>query len=103
MDLTKALVLSALVFVLVEYAKQSLPDRWLAAKGVLAGASLVIGIAVGWATGVVGWTLIGPMLTLLAVEVISVGAFLLLQITGGVGRIGRAIEQALASERALAS
>lgn len=45
MDLTKALVLSGLVFVLVEYAKQTLPDPWLAAKGVLAGAALVIGIA----------------------------------------------------------
>jgi glycosyltransferase 2 family protein len=52
---------------------------------------LVIGIAVAWATGVVGWTLIGPMCTLLAVEVISVGGFLLLQVTGGVGRIGRAL------------
>jgi hypothetical protein len=44
---------------------------------------------VAWATGVVGWSLIGPMSYLLAVEVIGVGGFILAQVSGGVGRVGR--------------
>jgi hypothetical protein len=50
---------------------------------------LATGILVGWATGVVGSTLLIPMCYLLLVEVIGVGGFIVAQVAGGVGRVGR--------------
>jgi uncharacterized protein (TIRG00374 family) len=71
--------------------ERSVPSLILAktAEVVAQSLLLVTGLAVAWATGVVGWALIGPMCSLLAVEVICVTGFVLVQVTGGVGRVGR--------------
>jgi uncharacterized protein (TIRG00374 family) len=70
--------------------EQSVPSLILAKTAEVTGQTLLLvtGILVAHATGV-GWTLIGPMYTLLAVEVVAVGGFVLVQMTGGVGRISR--------------
>lgn len=69
----------------------SVPSLILAktAEVVAQALLLVTGILVAWATGVVGWALLGPMCYLLIVEVIAVGGFILAQVAGGVGRAGR--------------
>jgi uncharacterized membrane protein YbhN (UPF0104 family) len=69
----------------------SVPSLILAKTAEVTGQTLLLvtGILVGWATGVVGWSLLGPMCYLLGVEVIGVGGFILVQVSGGVGRAGR--------------
>jgi uncharacterized membrane protein YbhN (UPF0104 family) len=69
----------------------SVPSLILAKTAEVVGQALLLvtGILIAWATGVVGWSLIGPMCYLLVVEVIGVGGFILAQVAGGVGRVGR--------------
>jgi uncharacterized membrane protein YbhN (UPF0104 family) len=69
----------------------SVPSLILAKTAEVVGQALLLvtGIVVAWATGVVGWVLLGPMCYLLIVEVIGVGGFILAQVAGGVGRAGR--------------
>jgi len=69
----------------------SIPSLILAKTAEIVGQTLLLatGIAIGWATGVAGWGLLGPMLYLLLIEVIAVGGFILVQVSGGVGRVGR--------------
>ena len=69
----------------------SVPSLILAKTAEVVGQALLLvtGILVAWATGVVGWSLLGPMCYLLVVEVIGVGGFILAQVAGGVGRAGR--------------
>jgi uncharacterized membrane protein YbhN (UPF0104 family) len=69
----------------------SVPSLILAKTAEVVGQALLLvtGIMVAWATGVVGWVLLGPMCYLLVVEVIGVGGFILAQVAGGVGRAGR--------------
>jgi len=69
----------------------SVPSLILAKTAEVVGQALLLvtGIMVAWATGVVGWVLLGPMCYLLIVEVIAVGGFILAQVAGGVGRAGR--------------
>jgi glycosyltransferase 2 family protein len=69
----------------------SVPSLILAKTAEVVGQALLLvtGILVAWATGVVGWSLLGPMCYLLIVEVIAVAGFILAQVTGGVGRVGR--------------
>jgi uncharacterized membrane protein YbhN (UPF0104 family) len=59
------------------------------AEVVAQGLLLVTGVVLAWTTGVVGWSLLGPMCYLLAVEAIGVGGFILVQVTGGVGWAAR--------------
>ena len=68
-----------------------MPSLILAKTAEVVGQALLLatGILVAWATGVVGWSLLGPMCYLLVVEVIGVGGFILAQVAGGVGRAGR--------------
>jgi glycosyltransferase 2 family protein len=69
----------------------SVPSLILAKTAEVTGQTLLLvtGIALAWATGVVGWSLLGPMCYLLLVEVLCVGGFVLVQVAGGVGRVGR--------------
>jgi uncharacterized membrane protein YbhN (UPF0104 family) len=69
----------------------SVPSLILAKTAEVVGQTLLLatGILVAWATGAVGWTLVGPMCTLLAVQVLAVSGFILVQVAGGVGRLGR--------------
>jgi hypothetical protein len=52
---------------------------------------LLTGIIVAWTTGVVGGALLSSMGYLFAVEVVAIGGFILVQVAGGVGRIGRLV------------
>jgi uncharacterized membrane protein YbhN (UPF0104 family) len=69
----------------------SVPSLILAKTAEVIGQTLLLvtGILVAWMTGIVGWSLLGPMCYLLAVEVIGVGGFILVQVAGGVGGAGR--------------
>jgi uncharacterized membrane protein YbhN (UPF0104 family) len=69
----------------------SVPSLILAKTAEIVGQTLLLatGIAIGWATGVAGRALLGPMSYLLLIQVIAVGGFILVQISGGVGRVGR--------------
>lgn len=69
----------------------SVPSLILAKTAEVVGQALLLltGILVAWATGVVGWSLLGPMCYLLIVEVIAVTGFIVAQVAGGVGRVGR--------------
>jgi uncharacterized membrane protein YbhN (UPF0104 family) len=69
----------------------SVPSLILAKTAEVVGQALLLvtGILIAWATGIVGWSLIGPMCYLLVVEVIGVSGFILAQVSGGVGRVGR--------------
>jgi uncharacterized membrane protein YbhN (UPF0104 family) len=69
----------------------SVPSLILAKTAEVVGQGLLLatGILVAWATGAVGRSLLGPMCYLLGFEVIAVGGFILVQIGGGVGRVGR--------------
>ncbi len=69
----------------------SVPSLILAKTAEVVGQTLLLatGIAVAWATGVVGGALLASMCYLLLVEVICVGGFILAQVAGGVGRVGR--------------
>jgi uncharacterized membrane protein YbhN (UPF0104 family) len=69
----------------------SVPSLILAktAEVVAQALLLLTGILVAWTTGAVGGTLLSSMCYLLVVEVIAVGGFILVQVTGGVGRVGR--------------
>jgi len=71
--------------------ERSVTSLILAKTAEVVGQTLLMitGIVVAWATGIVGWSLIGPMCSLLAVEVIAVSGFVLAQVAGGVGRVGR--------------
>ena len=68
----------------------SVPSLILAKTAEVVGQALLLatGILVAWGTGVVGWSLLGPMCYLLVFEVIGVGGFILVQVGGGVGRVG---------------
>jgi uncharacterized membrane protein YbhN (UPF0104 family) len=68
----------------------SVPSLILAKTAEIIGQALLLatGIAIAWATGV-GWSLVGPMLYLLLFEVVAIGGFILVQVTGGVGWAGR--------------
>jgi uncharacterized membrane protein YbhN (UPF0104 family) len=72
----------------------SVPSLILAKTAEVVGQVLLLvtGILIAWSTGVVGWALLGPMCYLLAVQVIAVGGFILVQVAGGVGRVGRLLE-----------
>jgi glycosyltransferase 2 family protein len=74
--------------------ERSVTSLILAKTAEVAGQTLLLitGIVVALASGVVGWSLIGPMCSLLAVEVIGVGGFILAQVAGGVGRVGRILK-----------
>jgi uncharacterized membrane protein YbhN (UPF0104 family) len=74
----------------VPYDK-SVPSLILAKTAEVVGQTLflVVGILVAWGTGTVGGALIQPMCYLLLVQVIAVGGFILAQVAGGVGRVGR--------------
>jgi glycosyltransferase 2 family protein len=69
----------------------SVPSLILAKTAEIIGQTLLVvtGLLVAWATGAVGPTLLRPMSYLLAVQVVAVGGFILVQVTGGVGRVGR--------------
>jgi uncharacterized membrane protein YbhN (UPF0104 family) len=69
----------------------SVPSLILAKTAEVVAQALLLagGILIAWATGIVGWSLLGPMCYLLLVEVAGVGGFILVQVTGGVGRVGR--------------
>jgi uncharacterized membrane protein YbhN (UPF0104 family) len=69
----------------------SVPSLILAKTAEVAGQTLLLatGIVVAWASGVVGWSLLGPMCYLLAFQLVAVGGFVLVQVAGGVGRVGR--------------
>jgi uncharacterized membrane protein YbhN (UPF0104 family) len=69
----------------------SVPSLILAKTAEVVGQVLLLvtGILVAWATGAVGWALLGPMCYLLIVEVIAVTGFIVAQVAGGVGRVGR--------------
>jgi len=69
----------------------SVPSLILAKTAEVIGQTLLVltGLLVAWATGAVGGTLLRPMSYLLAIQVIAVGGFILVQVTGGVGRVGR--------------
>ena len=69
----------------------SVPSLILAktAEVVAQALLLLTGILVAWTTGAVGGTLLSSMCYLLVVEVIAVGGFILVQVSGGVGRVGR--------------
>jgi glycosyltransferase 2 family protein len=69
----------------------SVPSLILAKTAEVVGQALLLatGILVALGTGVVGWSLLGPMCYLLVAEVICVGGFILAQVSGGVGRVGR--------------
>ena len=69
----------------------SVPSLILSKTAEIVGQALLLatGIAIGWATGAVGGALLGPMLYLLLVEVVAIGGFILMQVTGGVGWAGR--------------
>jgi uncharacterized membrane protein YbhN (UPF0104 family) len=69
----------------------SVPSLILAKTAEVVGQALLLatGILVGWATGVVGSTLLIPMCYLLLIEIIGVGGFIVAQVAGGVGRVGR--------------
>jgi glycosyltransferase 2 family protein len=57
---------------------------------VLAQALLLaLGIGLAWGTGAGNATLLGAMAVLLLVEVVGIGGFLLVQLTGLLGRTGR--------------
>lgn len=72
----------------------SVPSLILAKTAEVVGQALLLvtGILVAWATGAVGWSLLGPMCYLLIVEVIAVTGFIVAQVTGGVGRVGRLLK-----------
>jgi uncharacterized membrane protein YbhN (UPF0104 family) len=69
----------------------SVPSLILAKTAEVVGQALLLvtGILVAWATGAVGWSLLGPMCYLLIVEVIAITGFIVAQVAGGVGRVGR--------------
>jgi glycosyltransferase 2 family protein len=69
----------------------SVPSLILAKTAEIVGQALLLatGIAIGWTTGVVGGALLWPMLYLLLIEVVAIGGFILVQVTGGVGWAGR--------------
>jgi uncharacterized membrane protein YbhN (UPF0104 family) len=69
----------------------SVPSLILAKTAEVVGQTLLLltGILVAWVTGSVGGALLRPMVYLLAVQVIAVSGFILVQVAGGVGRIGR--------------
>ena len=60
----------------------SVPSLILAKTAEIVGQTLLLatGIAIGWATGVAGRALLGPMSYLLLIQVIAVGGFILVQI-----------------------
>jgi hypothetical protein len=69
----------------------SVPSLILAktAEVVAQGLLLLTGILVAWTTGAVGGTLLSSMCYLFVVQVLAVGGFILAQVLGGVGRVGR--------------
>lgn len=69
----------------------SVPSLILAKTAEVVGQTLLLvtGILVAWGTGAIGETLIRPMSYLLLVQVVAVGGFILVQVAGGVGRVGR--------------
>ena len=69
----------------------SVPSLILAKTAEIVGQALLLvtGIVVAWATGIVGRSLLGPMCYLLIVEVIAITGFIVAQVAGGVGRVGR--------------
>jgi uncharacterized protein (TIRG00374 family) len=77
--------------------RRELPYETSVSSLVLAKTSLVLaqalllaaGIVVAWTTGMASSTLLSAMAALLLVELIGVGGFLLVQVTGVVGRTGR--------------
>lgn len=71
--------------------EQSVPSLILAKTAEVVGQTLLLvtGILLAWATGSVGATLLQPMAYLLLVQVIAVSGFILVQVAGGVGRVGR--------------
>lgn len=74
----------------VPYEK-SVPSLILAKTAEVVGQTLLLvtGILLAWAAGTVGGALLEPMAYLLLVQVIAVGGFILVQVAGGVGRVGR--------------
>jgi glycosyltransferase 2 family protein len=71
--------------------ERSVPSLILAKTAEVVGQTLLLatGIVLAWLTSVVGWSLLGPMCYLLVGELICVGGFILVQVAGGVGRVGR--------------
>jgi uncharacterized protein (TIRG00374 family) len=71
----------------------SVPSLILAktAEVVAQALLLLTGILVAWTTGVVGGALLSSMCYLFVVQVIAVGGFILVQVSGGVGRVGRLV------------
>ena len=69
----------------------SVPSLILAktAEVVAQALLLLTGIIVAWTTGVVGGALLSSMCYLFVVQTIAVGGFILVQVSGGVGRVGR--------------
>ena len=69
----------------------SVPSLILAKTAEVIGQALLLltGIVVAWSTGIVGWSLLGPMCYLLIAEVIAITGFIGAQVAGGVGRLGR--------------
>jgi uncharacterized membrane protein YbhN (UPF0104 family) len=69
----------------------SVPSLILAKTAEVIGQALLLltGIVVAWSTGIVGWSLLGPMCYLLLAEVIAITGFIVVQVAGGVGRLGR--------------
>jgi uncharacterized membrane protein YbhN (UPF0104 family) len=71
----------------------SVPSLILAktAEVVAQALLLLTGIIVAWTTGVVGGALLSSMCYLFVVQVIAVSGFILVQVSGGVGRVGRLV------------
>src|SRR5262245_28837337 len=71
----------------------SVPSLILAKTAEVSGQTLLLltGILLAWTTGVVGWSLLGPMCYLLILQAIGVSGFILAQVAGGVGRVGQAL------------
>jgi uncharacterized membrane protein YbhN (UPF0104 family) len=61
---------------------------------------LALGVVLLWATGTGRDALLGPMTSLLAVEIVAVGGFLAVQIYGVIGRAGRLLRWLGGVERA---
>ncbi|MGH7267677.1 MAG: lysylphosphatidylglycerol synthase domain-containing protein [Candidatus Rokuibacteriota bacterium] len=69
----------------------SIPSLVLAKTALVVAQALllVVALVVGWTTGIAGPALLAAMATLLLIEVVGVGGFILVQHAGIVGKAGR--------------
>jgi uncharacterized membrane protein YbhN (UPF0104 family) len=69
----------------------SVPSLILAKTAEITGQALLLltGLLVAASTGAGGWSLLAPMGSLLGIEVLCIGGFVLCQVTGAIGQAGR--------------